>query len=142
MRKVIKYFFIVLLVLIILVVVFIFISVNSINEKTSDGEEYASIVVMQISNYYTTRGQYPNNLNDLEVFNNPDFVFYVDSHSFRYSTYSQNGQKYIISWRAGIMNWTEYLCTNDTSEPSQKDQNIIRTYKMTDDVVCYVNDLH
>lgn len=142
MRKVIKYFFITLLVLIILFIVFILFSVNSMNEKTSNGKEYAYTVANQITVYYTTHGDYPKRLNDLEVFSDPEFASYVNEHDFRYSTYSNNGVKYVLSWRAGAMNWTGYRCTNDALDAAQKDHNVIRTYKMNDEVICSVSDLH
>lgn len=140
MKKVIKYSFITLLILVILLIVFILFNVNSMNAKTKTGKDYAQAVVQQISAYNTTHGYYPKGLNDLEVFNDPEFTTYVNDHSFRYSTYSKDGPKYVLSWRAGAMNWTGYRCTNDALV--QKDHNVVRTYRMTDNVVCSVSDLH
>lgn len=117
-------------------------SVNSMNEKTNTGKDYAHTVVNEVSMYYTTQGEYPKRLNDLEVYDDPEFASYVKAHSFRYSTHYNNGPKYVLSWRAGPMNWTGYRCTNDTLELSQKDQQVVRTYRMTGEVICSVSDLH
>lgn len=142
MKKVIKYIFITLLVLIILLIIFVLASVNSINAKTTKGKEYSHTVVNQVSTYYTIHEKYPEHLNELDIFNDPKFSSYVNAHAFRYSTYSNNGPKYALSWRAGPMNWTGYRCTNDTLESAEKDQQVVRSYRMTGEVVCFVSDLH
>lgn len=146
MKKVIKYFFMIVSVLITLTVAVIF---YALSEEVQTGaenrqEELGQTAQKQIVMFYKKNGYYPKSLQDLPIYNDPDFVTLLQKpHTFRYSTYGTDEKsKYIFSWRGGAMNWTGYSCTNNKGKVSQEKYGVIRTYRMPGGTVCTVTDLH
>lgn len=150
MKKIIKYFLMIVASLIaiatILYVVFILFiglmfSGGSEEEKRQD--ELGHTAQQQIVTFYDKNGYYPKSLHDLPLYNDKDFATLLQEHdTFRYTSYYGDNSKYVFSWRGGVMNWTGYRCTNDRSEISKKQVGVVRTYKMQGGTVCTVTDLH
>ena len=151
MKKVFTYFFMIVVSLIAIAtilygvfILFIALMFSGGSEEEKRQEELGHIAQQQIVMFYNNHGYYPNSLRDLPIYNNQDFATLLQkNHTFRYRSYGADEKsKYIFSWRGGAMNWTGYSCTNYKSKLSQKQNGVIRTYKMPGGTVCTVTDLH
>ena len=151
MKKVIKYFFIIVAALIAIAVILyilfmLFIVMMSSGGTTAENrqDELGQTAQKQIVMFYKKNGYYPKSLQDLPVYNDPDFVTLLQKHhTFRYSTYgAEEKSDYTFSWRGGAMNWSGFKCTSYKGNISQKEHGVIRTYTMPGGTVCTVTDLH
>jgi len=138
----IKYFFMILATLFILATVLFFFVVNGVENDSDTKKELADGAMQQIASFYTKNGHYPTSLQELPLYKNEEFAFHINKRSFQYSSYGEKKSKYIFSWRGGTMDWTGYSCTNDTEKLSQKQNGVIRRYRMPGGTVCTVTDLH
>lgn len=145
LRKVIKYFFILVAALIVIFSLLIFLSFEGGNTTAENRQgELGQTAQKQIVMFYKKNGYYPKSLQDLPVYNDPDFVTLLQKHhTFRYRTYSTEGKsKYEFSWRGDAMNWSGYRCTNYKGNVSQDHHGVVSTYTMPGGTVCTVTDLH
>lgn len=150
MKKVIKYFFIIVASLIAiaiilygLFIVFLGLMFSGGSEEEKRQDELGHTAQRQILTFYHKNGYYPKNLYDLPIYTDKDFATLLQKNgNFRYTSYGSNNSKYIFSWRGGAMNWTGYSCTNEKSKSSQKQDGVVRAYPMAGGTVCTVIDLH
>ena len=150
MKKVIKYFFMIVGALIAIAIIlyglfilFLAILFSGSSEEGKRQDELGHTAQKQILTFYHKNGYYPKNLHDLPVYTDKDFATLLQKNgNFRYTSYGSNNSKYIFFWRGGVMNWTGYSCTNDKLESSQKQDGVVRAYPMAGGTVCTVTDLH
>ena len=150
MKKVIKYFFMIVaaliaisIILYALFILFLALMFSGGSEEEKRQDELGNTAQKQIVIFYHKNGYYPKSLHDLPVYNDKDFAtLFQQKNTFRYTSYGGNYSKYIFSWRGGAMNWTGYSCTNNKPESSPKQDGIVRTYTMPGGTVCTVTDLH
>lgn len=151
MKKVIKYFFMIVASLIAIAtilygvfILFIAMMFSGGSEAEKRQDELGHTAQKQIVMFYNNHGYYPKSLHDLPLYKDKDFATLLQKNNiFRYSSYGADEKsKYIFSWRGGAMNWTGYRCTNDKSKISQEQYSVVRTYEMPDGTVCTVTDLH
>jgi len=150
MKKVIKYFFMIVAALIAIATILyglfmlflmMMFSGGTTAEKRQD--ELGHTAQKQIVIYYNKHGHYPKSLRDLPASQDKDFTTLLQKYNtFQYTSYGEKESKYVFSWRGGAMNWTGYSCTNDKLKLSQKQHGVVRTYKMLGGTVCTVTDLH
>ena len=142
MKKIIKYFFIILATLFIFAAFSLMLILNEVDDDSDNKEELAASAMMQIASYYDKNGYYPKSLQELPLYSSNEFANHVKKRSFQYASYGGDKPKYVFSWRGGAMNWTGYRCTNDKSVLSKEQYGVIRTYQRADGAVCTVRDLH
>ena len=155
MKKVIKYFFIILAVLIALPAI-LYGADDPIAEKQIYGlaspkersqfrqEIFAKKAQEQIVMFYKKNGYYPKSLQDLPVYNNPEFVTLLQKEdALKYDSYgAEKKSKYVFSWRGNGRSWSSFRCTNDDSVLYQIHHYMeIRIFKMTGGTVCIVSYL-
>ena len=109
----------------------------------SDKSSLADTTMDQLALHYKKNEQYPNSLNELPVYSDPDFIIYSKNatHGFLYNTYDNDRELYSLSWRDGFSNWTEHSCTNAPSSAADQHE-VVQTYSRPDGVICTETDLH
>jgi hypothetical protein len=146
MKKVIKYFFIILLSLVILFIITAFVFLVVLVKR--DGDEADKVAALsdttmtQIMTYYQNNGSYPKSLQNIPIHNSKEFIQNQKKQQFYYHSYGENRSKYIFSWIGGAMNWSGYNCTNDKSRFTKKVDGLVMVYPMPNGTLCRIIDLH